>query len=211
MAEGPAANRPPHISFLLIGDTQLSAFFKNYLKPVLLGLLAIGALIAFFAGGQREVPPRTGSMENFILNERVKPAPPIPFQDADGNKKHVRDFHGKVLLINFWATWCAPCIRELPSIAALHEAESGRRFQVLAISNDLKGAEIAVPFLKKLGLEKLPLYLDPEMNFARAIGVKGLPTTVLIDRRGNVAGQLTGIAEWNSDEAKKLIDFYKKR
>tara|TARA_B100000676_G_C17916391_1_gene752920 strand:+ start:331 stop:900 length:570 start_codon:yes stop_codon:yes gene_type:complete len=189
----------------------LSAFINNYLKPVLLGLLAIGALIAFFAGGQREVPPQTGTMQNFILNQRVKPAPPIPFRDADGNEKVVSDFQGQVLLINFWATWCAPCIRELPSIAALHDAEAGRRFKVLAISADFNGAKVAAPFLQKLGLEKLPLYLDPEMEFARAVGVKSLPTTILIDRRGNITGHLVGIAEWDSAEAKALIDFYKQR
>ena len=157
------------------------------------------------------MPPLTGWMQNFTLNQQVKPAPPIAFRDENGNEKNVSDFRGQVLLINFWATWCAPCIRELPSLERLQARKGGRDFSVLAVSADLKGATVAKPFLKRHGLEKLPLYLDPEMNFARAFGVKSLPTTILIDKQGNFIGSLAGLAEWDSSEAAALIDFFRNR
>jgi len=209
IAEGPAANRPPHISFLLIGDTQLSTKFINYLKPVLLGCIFFGVLLAFFLSGTEKMPPLTGWMQNFILKQRVTPAPPIAFRDKDGNEKVIGDFRGRVLLINFWATWCAPCIRELPSLQRLQQAKGKRGFTVLAVSTDVKGAEIAAPFLKRLNLTELPLYLDSDMSFARALGVKRLPTTVLIDKQGNFVGSLAGLAEWDSAEAKALIDYFR--
>ena len=80
---------------------------------------------------------------------------------------------------------------------------------MLAVSTDLKGKKIAAPFLERLNLTNLPLYLDSEMEFARALGVKSLPTTILIDRTGNVVGSLAGLAEWDSAEAQALIDYFR--
>jgi thiol-disulfide isomerase/thioredoxin len=211
MAEGPAANRPPHISFLLIGDTQLPAKLKNLIKAVLAGSAVFAALILYFYSRSEDMPPQTGAMAKFIVNDRYKPAPPITFRDADGNKKEIADFHGQVVLMNFWATWCAPCVRELPSLARLQKELGDRHFTVLAVSTDLKGAADAVPFLKRLKLDALPLYLDPEMALAHGLSVKNLPTTVLFSKRGTVIGHLTGTAEWDSAEAKALIDYFKKR
>jgi len=182
---------------------------KTYLKPVLLACIFFGALLAFFISGAEKMPPLTGWMQNFILKQRITPAPPIAFRDPDGNEKVVSDFRGQALLINFWATWCAPCIRELPSLARLQTQMGNSRFTVLAVSTDTKGKTVAAPFLERLKLTNLPLYLDSEMEFARALGVKSLPTTILIDRTGNVVGSLAGLAEWDSAEAQALIDYFR--
>lgn len=189
----------------------MSTKLKIYLKAIIFGGVIFAALLLFFTIGAKKMPPLTGWLQNFALSQQVKSAPPIAFRDEKGNEKNVSDFQGRVLLVNFWATWCAPCIRELPSLARLQAQKGGRNFTVLAVSADLKGASVAKPFLKRHGLEKLPLYLDPEMAFARAFGVKSLPTTILIDKKGNVVGSLAGLAEWDSAEVAALIDFFRNR
>ena len=184
---------------------------KAYLKSVLAACIIFSALMAFFISGAEKMPPLTGAIQNFILNQRVTPAPPVAFRDADGNEKVVSDFHGQVLLINFWATWCAPCIRELPVLQRLQTQMGSSKFTVLAMSTDLKGKTVAAPFLERRGLNNLPLYLDSKMEFARALGVKSLPTTILIVRTGNVIGSLAGLAEWDSSEAIALLDYFRRQ
>jgi thiol-disulfide isomerase/thioredoxin len=184
---------------------------KTYLKPALVASIVFSTLMAFFISGAEKMPPLAGSMQKFILNQRVTSAPRIAFRDPDGNEKVVSDFRGQALLINFWATWCAPCIRELPSLARLQTQKKSSKFTVLAVSTDLKGKKIAAPFLERLNLTSLPLYLDSEMEFARSLGVKTLPTTILIDRTGNVVGSLVGLAEWDSAEALALIDYFRRQ
>ena len=189
----------------------MSYILKKYLKPVFFGSVIFIALITWFIVGSSNTPPITGQMKNFQISNRVTPAPRIPFHDANGNKKVLADFEGKVLLINFWATWCAPCIREIPSIARLHAKKNGQNFKVLPISTDAKGADAPLNFLKKINQTTLPIYVDTKMVLARAMGVNVLPTSILVDRRSNVVGRIVGAAEWDSAEALALIKHYQKK
>ena len=118
------------------------------------------------------------------------------------------DFKGRVMLVNFWATWCAPCIRELPSLDKLQLELGGEGLLVLAVSQDRGGAAIAGPFLKKLNVNRLGLFIDRKMALGRALAVRALPWTFLVDRDGNLVGQLAGYAEWDSDEGVALIRHY---
>src|SRR3546814_1571588 len=114
-------------------------------------------------------------------------------------------FRGKVILVNFWATWCAPCVEEMPSLDDLQADLGGEDFSVVAISVDRGGARVAKPFLDKLGLDRLDLYLDPVMSLARSKGVQGLPTIFLIDRDGRILCLLIGPARWDGPEAKAVL------
>ena len=189
----------------------MSNILKKYLKPVFFGSVTLIALIIWFIAGSSNTPPITGQMKDFKISNRVMSAPRIPFHDAYGNKKVLADFQGKVLLINFWATWCAPCVREIPSIARLHAKKDGKHFKVLPISTDARGADAPLNFLKKINQTDLPIYVDSKMILSRAMGVEILPTTMLVDRRGNIIGRLVGAAEWDSAEALALIDHYQKK
>ena len=189
----------------------MSYILKKYLKPVFFGSVIFIVFIIWFIAGSSNTPPITGQMKNFKISNRVVPAPRIPFHDANGNKKVLSDFEGKVLLINFWATWCAPCIREIPSIARLHAKKNGQNFRVLPISTDAKGADAPLKFLKKINQTDLPIYVDSKMVLARAMGVSVLPTSLLVDRRGNVIGSIVGAVEWDSAEALALINHYQKK
>jgi len=181
----------------------------------MIGIVLAGAfaVAGVFAAADGAGPPRDGWMQQFTLIDPPLPAPQTEFRTADGAATTLAAFRGKVVLVNFWATWCAPCIREMPTLGRLQAALGGDRFTVAAVSIDRGGARVAQSFLKKLdaknpGVGALPLYLDGKMALAAALGVRGMPTTFLLDRDGRLVGQLTGIAEWDSPEAQALIRYY---
>ena len=159
----------------------------------------------------RSVPPLAGAMRTFELNSPPLPAPEITFTDAAGRTLDLDDFGGEVVLVNLWATWCAPCIRELPALEALGSDLAGDGFRLLAISIDRGGLETVQPFLDRLDLPGIAPYLDPAGRTPPAFKAPGLPTTVLIDRQGQWVGSLYGAAEWDSAEAKALMRFYLER
>ena len=105
--------------------------------------------------GADEPPPVTGWMEQFSFKDPPRPAPQTPFLAGNGAEVKLGDFEGRVLLLNFWATWCAPCIRELPSLDRLQFELGGEGLLVLAVSQDRGGADVAGPFLKKLDIHRL--------------------------------------------------------
>lgn len=177
---------------------------------VLAGLIiAVGLVIAVKRPFQAaESPPISGTVKQFTLIDPPGPAPYTVFYDAEDSALKLADFQGKVLLVNFWATWCAPCVREMPSLDRLQAELGGPDFAVLAINEDRGGAKVARPFMEKLGLETLTLYVDRQMALARALEVRGMPATFLIDRQGRLVGSLVGMAEWDAPEAKALIRHY---
>jgi len=175
-----------------------------------LALLLVGlAVAALRTAAASDAPPVQGDVAHFNLYEQAKPAPDVPFADADGSARSLADYRGKVVLVNLWATWCAPCVREMPELDALQAGLGGDRFEVLAISQDRRGAAVAEPFLReRLGLTNLALLLDADWSFGQAMQLRGLPTTFLVDADGMIVGDLEGVAEWNGDDARALIGWY---
>ena len=117
----------------------------------------------------------------------------------DGNDVALADFKGRFLVVNLWATWCRPCLKEMPSLEAL-QAKLAPALTVLAISEDRGGAGTVRPFAEKLGLDKIKIYLDPKSTATRAIAARGLPTSLVVDGDGMVLGKVEGGADWDSDE-----------
>jgi len=147
-------------------------------------------------------------MEKFEQSSNPAPAPETTFTDESGTELTLRNFRGRVVLVNFWATWCGPCVREMPSLERLHNKLKGPDFSVIALSEDRKGWEKIGPFRDKLNLQDLPLYHDVKSKMMFATKARGLPTTLLIGRDGTELGRLTGPAEWDTDEAVALIRYY---
>ena len=179
--------------------TLLSGLAAGFVASGLAGLAASHARA-------QDYPPTKGEMQGFVLLKERLTAPDTPFFDADGNARHLADFPDRVLLVNFWATWCAPCIREMPSISRLQDAFPQDEFLILTISQDRKGLEVAAPFMhEKLGIKNLAMFEDRRFKFGRSLGVRGLPSTFLIDRRGRLVGGVRGSVEWDSPDAKAMI------
>ncbi len=172
-------------------------------------LAAVGALGLMRAPSNERAdrpPALVGSITNFTLNDAPSPAPEVGFT-LDGKPISLADLRGRVVLLNFWATWCGPCAAEMPSLDRLEAMLGGDGFTVVAISEDRSPAVIQ-PFFEQLGIRRLARYHDPAGALARAFGIRGLPTTALIDRHGRVIGRMEGPAEWDSAEAKTLIEFF---
>ncbi len=166
------------------------------------------ALALQSSGNRVSRPPISGWMEKFTPAAEPAPPPALAFHDAAGTALDLSKFEGRVVLVNFWATWCAPCIREMPSLVRLQQTLGGEDFTVIAVSLDRKGFDVIGPFVAKHELAALTIFHDPKSRSALALKIGGLPTTVLFDRAGRELGRLAGIAEWDSDEAVELIRHY---
>lgn len=150
-------------------------------------------------------PFAVGAVTNFVPAREPLALEPIQFTDGDGNELTLADFKGRVVLLNLWATWCAPCREEMPALDAL-EAELGSDdFQVLALSLDRGGIEKPREFLEEIGIEHLALYHDASGRMGTRIGAFGLPTTLLIGRDGKSLGRLVGPAHWDDGDAVALV------
>ena len=146
-----------------------------------------------------------GTMANFNPSKKPLPVPSIKFRDEQGREQDLTMVRGKVVLINFWATWCGPCRREMADLDQLQAQLGGRDFMVLAISSDRKGMDVVRDFYRDYKIKHLGVFNDSTSKAQRAFRVYGLPTSVLIDDRGRELGRLVGPAEWHSDEAVALI------
>lgn len=147
----------------------------------------------------------TGPLAAFLIHPERKPVKDLAFQDGGGNPLKLSDWKGRVVLVNLWATWCAPCRKEMPDLARLQKELGSDQFEVLAISVDRKGAEASSAFLKDTGADSLKLYVEPTTAIVNDIQAAGLPATLLIDRQGLEIGRLLGPADWASPEAQALI------
>ncbi len=162
------------------------------------------------AATTNDPPAFMGASRQFTLIRPVKKAPFKTLVGHDGKPYDLASLKGKVVLVNFWATWCAPCIVEMPTLDKLQSEMGGPDFAVLTISIDRRTDRVA-PFWKAKGYQHIPLVLDPKSTNFFAFGGRGLPTSYLIDHRGMIVGYLEGHADWTSGKAKALIRFYLRR
>lgn len=183
------------------------------LRIAVAAIIVAATAYAVFAPPREIAPsPRiTGEIQHFVMAGNPRAPAPFTFVDGSGRRLGLADFRGRVVVLNFWATWCAPCIKEMPSLDALAAAMKGRPFKLIALNEDRQGEIVARPFLEKLGLANLPLYLDPGGEVQRALDVRALPTTIVFDPRGREVGRLVGPADWASPEARELVLHFMER
>lgn len=179
---------------------------------VLIDRTAPAAQRAAETASEAEQPVLLGAFrDNFTLLDKPIPAPEETWEDGQGNTLSLADYRGRVVLVNFWATWCGPCVHEMPTLDNLQAELGPDGLVVLTVSEDRGGAKVVAPFMAENKLDNLGIHLDPSGEFARAFNVRGLPTTLLIDRDGRMVGGLEGPAEWDSQEAQVLIKHYLKQ
>ncbi len=147
-----------------------------------------------------------GPMAAFVVRPKPLPVPDFTFETGDGATKSLADFHGKVVLLNIWATWCVPCREEMPQLNALQSDLGGGDFQVVPVNIDRGGPDKARKFLNETSATDLTLYTDPSGKLFSTLKAVGMPTTLLIGRDGKELGRLVGPADWASPEAKRLIE-----
>ncbi len=155
-------------------------------------------------------PPFAGLSGEFSVFDSPKPVPGLVFADAEGADAVKATIGRKAVLLNVWATWCGPCVVEMPTLDRLQAEMGGEAFEVVAVSLDRDGAAAVRPFLAAHGLNELGIYFGFFQGLA-SLNIPGLPATYLFDRQGRLVGSLSGPAEWDSDAAKALIQFYMDR
>ncbi len=166
--------------------------------------LVFGANTAFAADPDWQAA-RDGGLDKLVVAQEPTPVAAAEFTDRDGGTHTLADWQGKVVLLNFWATWCAPCREEMPALDRLQAELGGDDFEVVTIATGRNAVERIDDFYAEVGVENLPILLDPRQQVAREMGVVGLPVTVLIDREGREVARYLGDAEWDSDAAKALV------
>jgi thiol-disulfide isomerase/thioredoxin len=132
------------------------------------------------------------------LHASPRPLPAFEFRDGDGRKLTLADFRGRFVLLNFWATWCAPCKEEMPSLNALAARVSTKVLAIIPISVDVAGTVSVRRYYKEFALDRLSVYADPTSDAMHALGIIGIPTTLLINSDGLEIGRLVGAAQWGA-------------
>ncbi len=147
---------------------------------------------------------RAGDMQKLSFSE-PQPLPEIGLIGMDDAPRSLSEFQGKWVVLNFWATWCPPCRHEMPSLGALQSAKGGADFAVVTVATGRNAVPAITDFFTEAGVQHLPVLRDPKMELARAMGVAGLPVTVILNPEGQEVGRMIGDADWNAPEAHALI------
>jgi thiol-disulfide isomerase/thioredoxin len=151
-------------------------------------------------------PLNRGEMTTFVFKKQATaPTKPPTFNGPDGKAMTISAFKGRVVLLNLWATWCAPCRKEMPDLNALQQELGSDQFEVVALSVDRGSPEKAQKFLAEVGANALKFYHDPTAQAGFSLMAIGMPSTLLFDREGREIGRLVGPAKWDSQDAKNLI------
>lgn len=192
----PAASTPKPIAF-----ASKKRGFYAFCAAVL-------TLLSFLPGTGEAAAGACRPTEEMFKNHDTSAAgiavPETAFLKGDGSETSLRDYRGKAIVLNFWATWCAPCVKEMPQLDRLSALVRGNGVEVLAVSEDRKGLVLAPRFYRKNNLNDLDVLVDRKSALSRALKIRGLPSTVLITPDGREIGRVTGIAEWDSPD---IVDY----
>jgi thiol-disulfide isomerase/thioredoxin len=198
-AAGPPAKRPPHMR-LEVSSLRLILVLLG------LGLLA-GCDRQKPQAPQGEQPAAAGEQQVGVdRSRRGKPAPDTIFRDPDGGEISLADFDGVPTLVNLWATWCGPCVKELPTLDRLAESRAvDGELGIIAVSQDMAPQGSVKAFLDKLGIAHVGAYHDDKMALTGALGVEVMPTTILYGADGREVWRYVGDLDWTGEEAAKLL------
>ncbi|MEO1551217.1 MAG: TlpA disulfide reductase family protein [Pseudomonadota bacterium] len=183
------------------------------IKHALVALTLYAGLVSVAIASERLTPQtleaaaalRAGEMRKLVIHAEPKAPVDVTFLTVDGAEQDLHASAGKIRIVNFWATWCAPCKIEKPKLDALNQALGGAEFEVVAIATGRNSPKGIKRFNEDLGITSLTTYLDPRNQAAASFGVIGLPVSVVIDREGREIGRLTGAGDWNSAEAQAIF------
>jgi len=133
---------------------------------------------------------------NIAINEIPRPISSLIFEDFSGNKINLKDYQGKLVIINFWATWCAPCKREMLSLDAIYQDSKFKNLEVLAVNMEQPNKLKTKKFFSELNIKKMEIFFDSELNFVKKFKLRGVPTTILINKKGEEFATIIGEADF---------------
>ena len=184
----------------------LSAYMRHT-ALILLGVVLAASVSLSRPLAATEPGKCDGGDKAFKSYQAASPARPVttqPFVDGEGKEKTLADYRGRGVVLNFWATWCAPCVKEMPQLDRLNKIFEFEGIAVLTISEDRAGAPLVKKFYRRNNLKNLDVLIDRGGKILRASKIRGLPTTLLIDPQGREVGRVQGISEWDSG---KVVEF----
>ena len=146
-------------------------------------------------------------LDNIAINEIPSPISSLIFEDFSGNKINLKDYQGKLVIINFWATWCAPCKREMLSLDAIYQDSKFKNLEVLAVNMEQPNKLKTKKFFSELNIKKMEIFFDSELNFVKKFKLRGVPTTVLINKKGEEFAKILGEIDFQD---KKFLEWLSK-
>jgi thiol-disulfide isomerase/thioredoxin len=176
----------------------------------LIAVVALGVVAYKYTARKAVEPPASAASSpatglRLVPAKKPVPLPEVRFTDGEGRPMALADFRGRMVLLNVWATWCTPCREEMPTLDRLQAQLGGPDFEVVALSIDHDGIAAVRKFYREISIKHLRSYNDPEMRATTALGVLGIPATLLIDREGREIGRALGPAEWDASEVIETI------
>ncbi|MCV6586207.1 MAG: TlpA family protein disulfide reductase [Marinibacterium sp.] len=179
---------------------------RKFLLALVYTAAAFSANTAMATDTARLEGLRDGDMKKLIFHAEPRPASDAEFIREGGESLgSLNDYEGKYVLVNFWATWCAPCRKEMPDLNALQQEFGGEDFEVLTIATGRNTPQGIDKFFEETGITDLPRHADPAMAIAREMAVLGLPVSVILDPQGREVARLLGDADWHSDSARAIV------
>ena len=190
---------------------SLSSFFS--VANAIRLMLIVGVLAVLMVIVQSCSQPKTGldlfakdSLKKLTSLENSPVQPSMVFKGPDGTEMRLSDYKGKVILVNIWATWCAPCIAEMPMLDELQAKKGSDNFEVVTISLD-RTPEEAAKWFKENGIKNLPLWHDSTYGVSGKLALPGLPTSIFYNTQGQEIARIPGEVDWTSEEALALVDY----
>ena len=171
--------------------------FTNQKILKFLILLFCFSIFSSISQTNEEVP-----LNNIVINEKPKPISSLLFEDFSGNEINLKDYQGKLVIINYWATWCAPCKKEMPSLDNLYQNNSFQNLEILAVNSEKPNVIRTRKFFSDLNIKKLQIFFDPNINFVKEFKLKGVPTSILVNKEGEEFARIIGGVNF---EDKKFI------
>ena len=147
-------------------------------------------------------------LNNIAINETVRPVSSVIFEDFSGNEINLNDYRGKLVLINFWATWCVPCKKEMPSLDLLHENSNFKNLKILAVNMENPYQKKTEKFFKNLNINNLEIFFDKDFDFVKEFKLRGMPTTVLINKKGEEFAKIIGEVDFVNKKFVKWLSKY---
>jgi len=144
-------------------------------------------------------------LDNIVINETPRPISSLIFEDFSGNKINLKDYQGKLVIINFWATWCAPCKKEMPSLDALYQDSNFKNLEVLAVNMQQPNKLKTKKFFSELNIKNIKIFFDSDLNFVKKFKLRGVPTTVLINKKGEEFATIIGEANFQDKNFLKWL------